>query len=929
MLTTTLGLRTSLPRYSGKFTYSSPKNPCPVCGRTKDSDCRWNEVCHCRTYAKSHLEVGEVIRGSDGQQWAYLGDSDSGRWAMFKPHEERRRDDWVLAKPAPKTASKAPRPKGQQDFIYRDAEGQPVIRVQRKDDGQGRKEIRQFRYENGKWIPGLNDQVAKRVRLYRITEARALSEKTGHPIVLVEGESCVERLLKLGIPATTSIGGAGKWSGYGFPNYLQDLQGCRIILSPDADRPGLAHMLEIERSLRQHGIEIVGWLLAPPNAPWENLPQSGGLDVVDWLESGATAEEVLCSVRTTLPDHLVADRVPQTVEDEEYPVRVGASRKKPLANTLIELALELGSLWHDSTGAGWIDFSVDGNMQTARLRSKRFRDFLSRALWERHSRSISSESWSEAVGTLEGLARFNGLEREPFLRVGKHEGSIYIDLGTKDWQIVRVGPDGWDVIPYSDCPIRFYRADCQLPLPIPVRGGSLDGLWQLLNFKELDRPLVLGWILSTLTPDGPKPILALSGEKGSGKSSAATLLKRLTDPTKVSKASAVGDPRQVASSAAGRWVLSFDNLTHLSPDQQDLLCCIATGAGYSHRTLYTDLEETFLEYRRPQILTGVDLVPTRSDLLDRCLIVRLERIPDEKRLPESELEALTAKLLPGIYGALLDLLVVALRNLPTTRPDELPRMADFALLCIAAGIPNFESAYAGNIETGSQAAVEANPLAAGILALLDAHNGYWHGSSTDLIRRLQELDPTSREFQKLSARSVGRKLASSLRGDLAAVGVEVDQGKGAGGQRYLILSRVAEPPKTMPQSPPIPIPSLDKEEEQSPPIALQDAPVQNNGATAVPSTPSSTSAPEEKKTPATATTDSSPPISKQDDRISRWRWNSLLDACVKAEVSYLQVREVLAEACGCSKHDVERIPLTREQYQRALSYLAQWSPDRN
>jgi len=336
-------LTTRVPRSSGKFTYSSPKNPCPVCGRTKDSDCRWNDICHCRTYAKAHLGIGEVIRGNDGQQWAYLGDSDSGRWAMFKPHEERRKDDWEPklasfakrpaspARPTPKpaaptpsparptaaplaygpltrtTASKAPRPKGEKDFVYRDADGQPVVLVRRKDDGQGRKEIRQFRYENGKWVPGLNDQVAKRVRLYRIAEARALSEKTGHPIFLVEGESCVERLLEIGIPATTSIGGAGKWSGYGFPNYLQDLQGCRIILSPDADRPGLAHMLEIERSLRQHGIEIAGWLLAPPDAPWENLPESGGLDVVDWLESGATAEEILASIRVALPDHLAAE----------------------------------------------------------------------------------------------------------------------------------------------------------------------------------------------------------------------------------------------------------------------------------------------------------------------------------------------------------------------------------------------------------------------------------------------------------------------------------------------------------------------------------------------------------------------------------------------------------------------------------------------
>jgi hypothetical protein len=189
-------LTTTLPRSSGKFTYSSPKTPCPVCGRTKDSDCRWNaeEICHCRTYAKEHLRAGEVIRGHDGRQWACLGDSDGGRWALFKPHEERRKDDWdpnltsfsrwannkngnvapakpnpvqPVAAPAPPparptavppTASKAPRPKGQKDFIYRDADGQPVVLVRRKDDGQGRKEIRQFRYENGKWIPGLNDQ---------------------------------------------------------------------------------------------------------------------------------------------------------------------------------------------------------------------------------------------------------------------------------------------------------------------------------------------------------------------------------------------------------------------------------------------------------------------------------------------------------------------------------------------------------------------------------------------------------------------------------------------------------------------------------------------------------------------------------------------------------------------------------------------------
>ena len=934
---------------SSKFTYSSRRNPCPVCGRTKDSDCRWNgELLHCRTLAKTHLRKGGIVRGHGGQRWAYLGDSDGGRWALFKPHEERRDNRTPkLTSPAkqsskptvaPSTAKK-PRPAGQQDFIYHDADGYPTIKVVRKDDGHGRKEIRQFRYENSQWVAGLNEQASKRVRLYRINEAREMAKKTGYPIFLVEGESCAERLLRLGLPATTALGGAGKWTGYGYPNYLQDLSSCRLILCPDADVPGLMHMKEVEKSLRQNGIKVAGWLLAPPDAPWNNLPEGGGLDVVDWLENGATAEEILDSIRVALPDYLAEDEATD-LATEENDTRNG--KKKSVAQLLIELALKSGTLWHDSTGAGWIDYVVNRNLQTARIKSKRFRNFLSRVFWERERRSFSSEAWSEAVGILEGIAS-DGPEREAFLRVGKHGDCIYLDLGTDDWRIIRVSPSGWEVIPYSKCPIRFYRADCQLPLPTPTRGGSLDDLWQLLNVKEADRPLVLGWLLSTLTPDGSKPILVFSGEKGSGKSSAASLLKRLTDPTNVDMFGGVEEQRQFAVAAANRWVLCFDNLTHLSTEQQNLLCRASTGGGFTYRALYTDLDEVSVKYRRPQILTGVDLVPTRSDILERCLIVRLERIPEKNRLSERKLESLTSSLLPGIYGSLLDLMATALRNLPTIELDELPRMVDFYELCIAAGIPDFVETYSSNLEIGNQAAVEANPIADGIVSLLDAHNGYWEGTSTELVRKLQELDPTSREFQKLSASSVGKRLASSLRGDLKAVGVEVDQGKGNKGQRYLILSRVAErvvePEKTMPQSPQTPTPSLDKEEEQPIPTTPHaPTPVKNNGATAVPTTPNSTTTPEEKKTPVAAlqpgngrlqpTTNGAPPTSNTaregDLHISNKEWNHLLDACCRAGVSHLELRKVIAEAAGIPLSNVGTVPLTREQYRRAMAYLANY-----
>jgi hypothetical protein len=75
-------------------------------------------------------------------------------------------------------------------------------------------------------------------------------------------------------------------------------------------------MLEIERSLRTAGIEVAGWLLAPPDAPWDSLPDSGGLDVVDWLEDGATAEDILSSIRVSLPAHLVVEGEEADLEAE-------------------------------------------------------------------------------------------------------------------------------------------------------------------------------------------------------------------------------------------------------------------------------------------------------------------------------------------------------------------------------------------------------------------------------------------------------------------------------------------------------------------------------------------------------------------------------------------------------------------------------------
>jgi CRISPR-associated protein Cmr3 len=82
-----------------KLIPSGRNNACPVCGRTKDGDCRTTPdgaevICH---HPKEH-RPGEVITGADGIAWAFTGNTKDGRAGHF-----------TLDKPKDGTPSRLPR----------------------------------------------------------------------------------------------------------------------------------------------------------------------------------------------------------------------------------------------------------------------------------------------------------------------------------------------------------------------------------------------------------------------------------------------------------------------------------------------------------------------------------------------------------------------------------------------------------------------------------------------------------------------------------------------------------------------------------------------------------------------------------------------------------------------------------------------------
>lgn len=71
---------------------SSRRDPCPICGRSKDSDCELlrDGRVFCHRGSTHHppewaQKPGDHGQGADGQEWAYLGDSDLGH-GTFRLH---------------------------------------------------------------------------------------------------------------------------------------------------------------------------------------------------------------------------------------------------------------------------------------------------------------------------------------------------------------------------------------------------------------------------------------------------------------------------------------------------------------------------------------------------------------------------------------------------------------------------------------------------------------------------------------------------------------------------------------------------------------------------------------------------------------------------------------------------------------------------
>lgn len=503
-------------------------------------------------------------------------------------------------------------------------------------------------------------------------------------------------------------------------------------------------------------------------------------------------ESAIRSIVESAPEMRVGRRGRRRDEDGEG----GTQRDRLLS------LLDAVELWHCPDREAFATFPVKGHWENHAVRSRDFRLWLAGRYLDEFGGAAGGQAFEDALRVVEARAVHRGARHDVYLRIGQGEGRVYLDLADETWRSVEVSAEGWRVL--ERCPVKFRRSHGMHPLPAPEPGGMIEALRNFVNVEaDADFRTVVAWLVGSLRPSGPYPILIVNGEQGSAKSTLCRLLRLLVDPNKAPIRAAPKDDRDLVLSARNSWALCIDNMSDVAGWLSDALCRLATGGGFATRELYSDDSEVIIDAQRPILINGIPDLAARPDLGDRALSLTLPAIPEGQRRPESELWRNFEAERPELLGALLDAVAAALRNSASVVIDHLPRMADFAHWVTAAepGLGWEQGAFLGDYRASRERAVitaiESDPIALAVRELVDLNA--WSGTATELLSaldgRVSEGVRRSRSWPRLPHQLSGRirRLAPALR----AVNVEIDTVRaGKDGARIITIRRVWKPGAT-------------------------------------------------------------------------------------------------------------------------------------
>lgn len=531
----------------------------------------------------------------------------------------------------------------------------------------------------------------------------------------------------------------------------------------DGDQPGQNEAKKIKRKF-SNVINIV-------------LPQE---DLRDYLKENdlETFQSLLITTQAS------NDEVEESNDDAEENTALRKSQTDRLLE-MVEQKVNEGEIifFVNDLKESYTRVTIKEHQEIWSCKSKQFKYYLRGLFWKEFNSSINNDSLSNAIGNIECRAFYDGSEFKLYNRVAKlADGSVWYDLCDGKWRAVKITRAGWEII---NPPVLFKRYSHQLPQMEPVTNGDVKGILKFVNIKDKKYEILfLVDLVSSFIEGFPHAILIVSGTQGSAKSTLLRLKRKLVDPSSIETSSLGGDSnyRELVQFLHHHWCPIFDNVSNISNALSDALCRAVTGDGFSKRELFTDDDDIIYNFRRCIGLNGIHLVVTKPDLLERSILLELERISDSERKLEEELFEEFERERPNILGGIFNAISKALQIKPSIKLTALPRMADFTVwgCAIAEALgysqDDFLNAYYSNIKNQNEEVLSSSPVAQVTISLMEKRSELI-GTASELLKEFNEeaeklkINIRERGWPK-AANAFSREL-NKLKNNMISCGIKI------------------------------------------------------------------------------------------------------------------------------------------------------------
>ena len=457
--------------------------------------------------------------------------------------------------------------------------------------------------------------------------------------------------------------------------------------------------------------------------------------------------------------------------------------KKGQIDILIDIVEDIET-YRTSMDETYVTIQIREN--NVNVKSERFKKWIVSQFYNIESKIPTNDNIAKIILLLESRAMNEVNEVLVERRCATVDNCIYYDLKDDSCNVVKVSRDGWEII--KDPPVIFARTKTMYRQVTPERNGNLDILDKWFRYKDENHLIIQKVILvASLIPNIARPIQVLHGEKGSSKTSTMKLVRDIIDPAIVPVVSTPKTIDDLAVYISKNYVPCFDNIDTISNQVSDLLCIAVTGGGHTKRKLYTDDEEQVMFFQRFIVLNGINVVATRPDLLDRCILLELERIPPNERKEEKVLREEFEKDKPIILGAIFETLSKAMSIYDQVELNNLGRMADFTRWgyaiaeVLGIGGDKFLEAYLNNQNNANIEALESHPVGFAMYKFMEDKT-VWSGSPTKLLSELEivagfeKIDTTNSNWAK-TPNVLSRRL-NEIKSNLLDLGIEFERSKG-------------------------------------------------------------------------------------------------------------------------------------------------------